>query len=160
MSRCGREQAAVAMALRCKLAHSSRALVSGLRRIGFNLAAWFMRVVVTLRRDQWAESITLLRLKGNADAAEAVEDELPYRVRDKQRSFHLASFPPRHATAAAPVTKLALTTSQAWEHLRQPLYDASRAAGIMGSLPLSQLLTDPKLLKSTEKFIKATGRLA
>ncbi|KAJ7182533.1 hypothetical protein C8R43DRAFT_831678, partial [Mycena crocata] len=47
----------------------------------------------------------------------------------------------------------------AWEHLRQPLYEASRAAGIMGSLHLAPLLSHPKLLKGTARFIDATGRL-
>ncbi|KAJ7159201.1 hypothetical protein C8R43DRAFT_860848, partial [Mycena crocata] len=41
----------------------------------------------------------------------------------------------------------------AWEDLRTPLYHASRAAGQMGSLHLSPLLNDPKLLKSMSKFI-------
>ncbi|KAK6988317.1 hypothetical protein R3P38DRAFT_2466150, partial [Favolaschia claudopus] len=43
-----------------------------------------------------------------------------------------------------------------WEPLRQPI----RAAGIYGSLHLSTLLSNPKLLKPLGVFIEATGRFA
>ncbi|KAJ6533072.1 hypothetical protein B0H19DRAFT_1272526 [Mycena capillaripes] len=43
----------------------------------------------------------------------------------------------------------------AWEPLRQPLHHAAKAAGIFGPPHLSQLLSNPKLLKS---FVTATGR--
>ncbi|KAJ6469790.1 hypothetical protein C8R47DRAFT_913127, partial [Mycena vitilis] len=46
----------------------------------------------------------------------------------------------------------------AWEHLRQPLHDACRAIGLFGSLHLSPLLANPKLLKPFAKFVESTGR--
>jgi hypothetical protein len=51
-----------------------------------------------------------------------------------------------------------LLSCLAWEHLRQPLHEASRAAGFFGPLHVTPLLSEPKLLKPLSKFIEATGR--
>jgi hypothetical protein len=46
-----------------------------------------------------------------------------------------------------------------WEPLRQPLHRASKAAGLFGPLHLTPLLSNPKLLKATAKFVESKGCL-
>ncbi|KAJ7649106.1 hypothetical protein DFH06DRAFT_917718, partial [Mycena polygramma] len=44
------------------------------------------------------------------------------------------------------------------EPLRQPLHDAARRAGHFGSLHVSTLLSEPKVLKALGSFIDASHR--